>query len=416
MMLVAHGFLCIVFIVLFFLSLRNRIYALVPVALTINLDLFGRIGDTQFTWQHLSGVFAMFFWLLYSAKDKEALKETGVIKWYATFLVYVLINYGVVSIFTDLDPVFEFLFPTAWVNYLFFMALIPFFIKTKKDLIFFLTITVGAFIFINSIGILQSITGLSFLPYETKGFQDKLNHVQRTTSVFYDPNRYAMILVMMVPLSILVFGLKSKVKLLGMSVLLSSLYLVLMSLSRAGYFALACVIAGSLMFSNKQKKVLIIVLILLCSYFAIEFLDEALLNRLSYNAASGDLSNAQRFSAWEAGLKAFSEYPLLGVGLGNFYNNYSRFGNSDPNVIENLPLSILAETGIIGSVIFFAMIFVQCRKLIYSWQANGDPLYKYVFLSIIAFLGFSLFHNYPQQSLFWILMVIPDLQLKDDDL
>lgn len=60
-------------------------------------------------------------------------------------------------------------------------------------------------------------------------------------------------------------------------------------------------------------------------------------------------------------LQVFKEHPFLGVGLGNFRNNYH------PNEIHNSFLSILTESGIMG-LFFLMLIFLFLLRLFWKYQ------------------------------------------------
>jgi len=90
-----------------------------------------------------------------------------------------------------------------------------------------------------------------------------------------------------------------------------------------------------------------------------------LANRLAY---------AERVMYWTVGLRVFSQYPMLGVGLGNtgffFLEELPAFGYHLPETIriingspwfpnpKNLWVRLLAETGIVGFIIFVVWMFV----------------------------------------------------------
>jgi len=132
-------------------------------------------------------------------------------------------------------------------------------------------------------------------------------------------------------------------------------------------------------------------------------------NPLMYLAEK--LSLASRFSYWEGGLKIFSQFPILGVGLGHagFYlpQNLSAFALRLVEVrdllfrsevllnIKSLWIRILAENGIIGFSFFVAWL-VSTWRLSRRMMAQSNSLLKTAgwmgCFSIVAFLleGFSL--------------------------
>jgi O-antigen ligase len=91
-------------------------------------------------------------------------------------------------------------------------------------------------------------------------------------------------------------------------------------------------------------------------------------------ALSSKLAYAERLMYWTSGFRVFSNYPILGVGLGNsgffFLETVPSFGYRLPEIInivngspqfpnpKNLWIRLLAETGIIGFSVFIVWLLL----------------------------------------------------------
>ncbi len=123
------------------------------------------------------------------------------------------------------------------------------------------------------------------------------------------------------------------------------------------------------------------------------------------------LAYAERVVYWESGFRVFARYPVLGVGLGNagfFFRQFaSEYGYHLPEIIfiltaapefpnvKSLWIRLLAETGVIGFVVFAAWLYsmmLEARSLQRSSSAARRMIGMAGLLSLLALLfeGFSL--------------------------
>lgn len=125
---------------------------------------------------------------------------------------------------------------------------------------------------------------------------------------------------------------------------------------------------------------------------------------------ANSMALAERFVYWGGGLRVFSEYPILGVGLGNsgflFEEVVPRFGYALPEIIrilggasfpnpKSLWIRLLAETGIVGFIsflIWIGLMAVTSLRVALSRKANISAIGIAGLLCVAAqvFEGFSL--------------------------
>lgn len=106
------------------------------------------------------------------------------------------------------------------------------------------------------------------------------------------------------------------------------------------------------------------------------------------------ISVGERETAWENATKAFLSSPLLGIGIGNFGPWEAGYPKEVPkggwNIVNNEPLEILTETGILGFLSLFAALGYLFFKAIKAFQGTDDPYFRVWFSGLlIALLGIA---------------------------
>lgn len=141
-----------------------------------------------------------------------------------------------------------------------------------------------------------------------------------------------------------------------------------------------------------------------------------------------NISNKSRFGMQYASIQVFKEHPIVGVGFGQetYYKrfHYPRWATKDnfeftlhyENKNErsfptsyNIYTRLLAETGIIGVLIFGYFIYLCISNARSVWKNSQDEKKILSFILMLSFIGFSL--NWLQTDFFrqygyWLCMVI----------
>lgn len=123
-----------------------------------------------------------------------------------------------------------------------------------------------------------------------------------------------------------------------------------------------------------------------------------------------------------AAVDAFVDHPILGVGPGQYTPLYSMdYQLNLPNALRYLPKNrrahslypeLAAETGIIGLAFFMAIVLVimyrlwQARRLCMETRPDLANMATAFLLSIVAYLGTAIFLQLSYQRYFWLMLAL----------
>ena len=185
----------------------------------------------------------------------------------------------------------------------------------------------------------------------------------------------------------------------GISALFTSMGLV-MSWSRGAWLGFAAGMAAMLVFLPRKRHFGLLLLALSILFLLVglrlNLLPASLSSRLvgfSEDLQVGDVRGVhittenyaviERLAHWQAGANMARENLLLGVGFGNYepaYEDYATLNWPHPlGHAHNYYLNILAESGIVGAILYLCLwvvIFLQVVRLIkrLGWQHRGIAL------------------------------------------
>lgn len=188
----------------------------------------------------------------------------------------------------------------------------------------------------------------------------------RVYSVFENPNAFAEVLVMLVPLAAaLVVGSKTwKGRAAALAPLGLGVVALAMTGSRAGYIGLVVSVLV-FVFLWKRKIIPAVILLGIC---AVPLLPDTIFNRILTIFNTNDTSISSRFPLYEAALRLVAERPIQGAGLGGdavrfVIKDLNLYHGSAPFVhAHNTFLQIWLETGLLGIVSFFAAMVAAIKS------------------------------------------------------
>lgn len=131
---------------------------------------------------------------------------------------------------------------------------------------------------------------------------------------------------------------------------------------------------------------------------------------------ASDVSVSGRLSEQIAAAQMFADYPLLGVGAGNYPSRYLEYSDEiglDPRAEarspHNLYLEALANTGAVGAAVFLALLWVGLSG---SWRARRALKPEAALLAegcCVALAGFllnAIFLHMAYDSYFWMVVAL----------
>ncbi len=107
-------------------------------------------------------------------------------------------------------------------------------------------------------------------------------------------------------------------------------------------------------------------------------------DHMAATASLEDVSSAERIYRWVAGWYMFLDKPVTGFGPGNFYPHYQNYTvssfytyisrNEERSTVHNYYLLTLLETGLLGGVLFFGLIYTALFRAQRSYvRQAADP-------------------------------------------
>jgi O-antigen ligase len=289
-------------------------------------------------------------------------------------------------------------------------------------------------IFMGSISVFQQLTGSfsnNFFGFGQASLQNIVgqNNDYRIGGPIGDPNFYAQILVVLVPLALdrLWHEHNRLLRLLAGWALLACGLSIIFTYSRGGF--IATIVVAALMLIRRPPNLLALLVTAGLIITLLQFIPANYTQRLSTllsfvpesdTSVSSEISLRGRQSENEVAWLMFTDHPILGVGLDNFkvyYQEYSRRLGIDPRAEardpHNLYLQIAAQTGLVGLIAFGTILWVMFRGLQSARMAFAVarlPQFSSMTMAfgvgMIGYLIAALFLHNAYPRFFWMLFGI----------
>ncbi len=210
----------------------------------------------------------------------------------------------------------------------------------------------------------------------------------RIYSFFDNPNNFAEILVMLVPLmlALLINARTFGGKFLTLVVLGSSVAAIGFTYSRSGWIGLAGAVVLFFAFQNWR----LVPVLLVAGIVAVPFLPESIYNRVLTIGNMEDSSTLYRFSIWKATGNLLKDYGLRGVGLGNDVMK-TAFEQYPPMMDGNYPihthnnyLQMWSEVGFFGLLAYLALVLGQLKAGVRAFVKGTDKRVKWMLSAAIS--------------------------------
>jgi putative inorganic carbon (hco3(-)) transporter len=297
---------------------------------------------------------------------------------------------------------------------------------------------VGVGLFLGSVTAFQYVTGTFDNSYW--GLSQALDtHIIGESSDFRaagpigDPNFFAQALLPLAPLA-LYFVLSERrwlPRLVAGWALAVTLLAILLTFSRGAFVALLVMCGLVLMRRRPRPRDVALALLLMVPMLALmpEQYSARVMTLVDIVPAAGDdpadditseVSFRGRASEIIAGYQMFAEHPILGVGVNNYpayYQQYSRqIGldpRSGPRAPHSLYLEVVAETGLLGLMVFSALLFSMYyylrrseRLLAGAGRSDYAELVAALGIGITGYLFAAIFLHAAYPRFFWLLFGI----------
>jgi len=212
----------------------------------------------------------------------------------------------------------------------------------------------------------------------------------------------------------------------------SFFFLCCYSSSRMTWLVMGVILLFLIFVTIKDKKIITYlgIIIVLITIFSSLFVPQLLQSNNPSLYRLGSFLNVKnfnkdenlliRFELWKRSLKMTEDYPLTGVGVGNFYRTNVHYkdnslGRWDSENTHNYYLQVLAELGVPGLLLFLALLFSLYSRRVTVAVREGDCLphefsVKPFYYGLSAYL-LTMLTGHPlllssQQFLFWAIVAI----------
>jgi len=334
-----------------------------------------------------------------------------------SIIAYILIYF--IYAFISNKPISSLQIALLVASFILFYFIIINSITTKKQLDVMIAIFTIIGIVISAYGIYQY---LFMGTYASSSFVDKElfeNITTRVSGTFDNPNVMGEYLLLVIPVALTYFfNFKSfRAKFLSLCVVGFIGISLALTYSRGCYLGIIATIGIFLLLLNIR-----FILLFIAGILAIPFIiPQSILNRFTSIGNTEDTSTSYRISIWQGAINMIKDYWYRPIGQGkaafnNIYPIYSLNGVGAEHT-HNLFLQIMVETGFLGIISFFSILFNYIR---YMFNGLKNPIENKYRIYIIAFssglFGFliqSLFDNTWYNNriilIFWIFISLGSL-------
>lgn len=240
-------------------------------------------------------------------------------------------------------------------------------------------------------GIYQYLTGDLAI---NKSWTDQktFGSLVRIYSTMRNPNIFAGYLVFNISYAVAYLIKKKSDIYTAINILLSSVCLIL-TYSRGGFIAFAAAMLV-IMVLCREWKVAVYLVIMGILYYSYNMIGN--LNRADLGLLNTDSSSLYRMEIWKASFKLFLNKIAFGSGPGSVMKYLSFSSLKLKGFIahsHNIPIHLLAETGLAGFASFMALIFTCIKGFVGFWTKHKNNTYSYIAVGFAASITALMVHG-----------------------
>ena len=353
--------------------------------------------------------------------------------WKRASVIFIIVAFWLLSVLIAEDSALALAKFRNFTENVLLAFVVIFFVQKSSSLRGVIWAMLAAGIFMATISTFQNLTSTydnnywGFGGWDSSSTGGTSNH--RLTGPYGNPNAYAQVLVVLVPLALDRFWHERdlRLRLLAGWALVVCVLTVFFTYSRNGFVTL--MFALGFLFIMRRPKVLPVVASFILAFILLQFLPVSYTERIStlfqFSPSNSlqqvsDESFRGRLSENIAAWRMFQDHPIFGVGLDNFqvyYQSYARQIGLDPRRIERSPasfyLELLSEQGLVGTaafILFMAVVFRtlwRARHLFQLLKMEDEAFMTLAFLSSLAgYMVFYISKNSSYPNVFWLLLGI----------
>ncbi|NIR47297.1 hypothetical protein GWO43_02350 [candidate division KSB1 bacterium] len=263
--------------------------------------------------------------------------------------------------------------------------------------------------------------------------REKMRGANRTGGPIGKANRFGQIMLVLAPLALFRYWGEHKwcLKYFAAAAAVLILCGVLLTYSRGAFVTMVVMTMLLLFFKYvrlRQVLISLVVLVVLMSFAAPGYLNRIDTIRGVQGLVSSsaevrpDGTTRGRLTEMLAAFLAFTDYPILGVGPGQYTPYYSKEYQSDPDIAFRylgrkrrahiLYFEMAAETGILGIGTFMAIAFLilfrlwKIRRISFKLQPEFANIATSLWFAVIAYLGTAVFLHLAYQRYYWFIVSI----------
>ncbi len=251
-------------------------------------------------------------------------------------------------------------------------------------------------------GLSQHFFGVEFLRHNSMVITDRGMRAITSSFAYYNGFGAYLVIVLSLLLALLLFPKMSRFRSYSLMILtIFSLLAVFFTLSRGSWVALVFSFALVVILSRNNFKRLVPILLLIIVLFSLPIFRERLLFIFK---VGGD---SDRYKYWLAAWKMINEHPFLGMGVGTFMANFSKYlPSTNISYAHNCYLQIWAETGIFSIINFMVFVLSLFYLGIKKFFITQDFWLLGLLAGVFGFLVHSFFevnlYSLQLAVLFWV--------------
>jgi putative inorganic carbon (HCO3(-)) transporter len=394
------------------LVMGDLTFGLCAFAVVAFLDLLPALGGSLLSFSKIVGLLLFISWLAKVTSTPDSRNDFMGAHPVFTYVLGVFVGWAGVSLLWAEDTT---LVDTPLMRYalnLVLFLIVFTAVRTPKQFVW----TLGAYV----VG--ATLAGAYGLvrPPEDVAYYD----IQRVAGTLGDPNELASVLV---PAIVLALGLAVVLKraplirlmLVGAAVVCAAT--IFLTLSRGGLVALAVALVVAVLVAGRWRAQALV--LSLCVGLGVLFWFGFVATDDQVNRVTHIEGGTGRADLWNIGVRMIEDKPVTGVGLGNFETasihyllepgviQRDEFIVDQPKVAHNTYLHVVAELGIVGGVLFVAILgFVllcvlrAAREFARMEEKGMELLARALFVALVGILTADFFISEQFSKQLWLLL------------